>query len=144
MEHLAAEGLVDKFEVMRRTQDRNFHPFEQYGIDLPEISESLEIPANQKPGIEYELKRLKLLEEKEIKKLRFAWPEVRFCYDLARCAGIGYYRGFCFKITAENRAGTIYPLADGGSCDWMEQLLCDKKERLLVSGFGTQLYASNF
>ena len=144
IEQLAAQGSVEKKELMRRTQDPDFHPFEQYGIDLPEITEKLPMPTSSKSKIGHELKRLKLLEEKEIETMRLAYPDIRFQYNLARCAGIGYYRGLCFKITAKNSGGATYPLVDGGASDWMKKLLCNQRERLFVSGLGTQLYADLF
>jgi|GEM_PF-7063181 len=57
---------------------------------------------------------------------------------------MSYYQNGCFKISAQNSNGQIYPLVDGGFTDWTQQLVSSKKERLLVSGVGTELLCSNF
>ena len=47
-----------------------------------------------------------------------------------------YYKDFRFGIKLK---GMEYPIVDGGSVDWMEQLLQNKKQRLVISGLGTDL-----
>jgi hypothetical protein len=49
-----------------------------------------------------------------------------------------YYRGVQFKlyITVSGREGDI---ADGGLVDWTQQLLGNRKERLMISGYGLEL-----
>jgi hypothetical protein len=56
----------------------------------------------------------------------------------------GYYTGVRFGIYAQDRAGTEYFLADGGFTDWTQQLLSDRKERLLISGLGSERFVSCF
>jgi hypothetical protein len=57
--------------------------------------------------------------------------------DEARAAGRGYYRDLCFQIDAQTPAGDMLNLADGGTVDWTQQLLSDRKERLVISGVGS-------
>jgi hypothetical protein len=46
------------------------------------------------------------------------------------------------KISATDANGQRLPLVDGGCTTWTQQLLSDRKERLLVSGIGLSLLAS--
>lgn len=144
MEKLATQDFLARNMLLRKTQDIDFHPFEEFGIDLPETISSVKNIDGKRFGIERELKRLWLLEEKIINSLSLVYPEIDFFFDLARCAGIGYYDGFCIKITAENREGKRYPLIDGGASNWMKKLASNNKEQLFVSGMGTELFARFF
>jgi ribosomal protein S18 acetylase RimI-like enzyme len=56
----------------------------------------------------------------------------------------GYYTGVRFRIYARDRTNTEYFLADGGFTDWTQQLLSDRKERLLISGLGSERFISCF
>ena len=49
-----------------------------------------------------------------------------------------YYRALGFHLFARNTAGEEYFLADGGVTDWTQRLLGNRKERLFVSGMGTE------
>ncbi|MBN9385071.1 MAG: hypothetical protein J0H74_30225 [Chitinophagaceae bacterium] len=49
-----------------------------------------------------------------------------------------YYRGVQFKMIID-LAGKEWEIADGGFVDWTQQLLEDRKERLLIGGFGLEL-----
>lgn len=53
--------------------------------------------------------------------------------DRSREAGRSYYVGVCFKIF-----GGEIELGDGGFVEWTQTLLGDQKERLLISGIGTE------
>jgi hypothetical protein len=46
-----------------------------------------------------------------------------------------YYKGIQYKvdITLNNK---VYEIGDGGFVDWTQQLLQNKKERFLITGFG--------
>lgn len=144
LEKILSAEYVNRAEVTKHTQDPLFSPFTQYSIKIPKTLESIcgiRIPYQK---ISQEIEQLQLLEEKVICPLKEKYPYVRFFFDLERCAGMGYYRNFCFKISATNPSGTIFPLVDGGVCDWTEKLLQNQKERLLISGFGTELFARMF
>jgi len=49
-----------------------------------------------------------------------------------------YYKGIQFKMIID-LAGREWEIADGGFVDWTQQLLEDRKERLLIGGFGLDL-----
>lgn len=53
--------------------------------------------------------------------------------DLSRRSGRDYYTGLCFKLFAGD-----LEVADGGFTPWTQALLGDRKERLLISGLGTE------
>jgi hypothetical protein len=49
-----------------------------------------------------------------------------------------YYRGFRFQIAACPAGGRELELVDGGAVDWTSRLLSNAKERLLISGIGSE------
>ena len=57
--------------------------------------------------------------------------------DPARTAGRGYYRTACFWIHGSSGDGEKSQLCDGGCVDWTQRLLSDAKERLVISGVGS-------
>ena len=57
--------------------------------------------------------------------------------DDARMSGRAYYTGASFGIDANGMN-----LVDGGFVDWTQQLLSNRKERLLISGIGTERLAA--
>ena len=56
---------------------------------------------------------------------------VRVVEDPDRESGRGYYLGLCFKVH-----GADGEVGDGGFTDWTARLLGNRKERLLISGYG--------
>jgi len=88
--------------------------------------------------------RLDRLESQVCAPLRAAFPDADVAVDLARLEGLTYYDGLALRVTATSARGERFPLADGGSLDWMSRLLGDGKERMLASGFGPDLIASRF
>lgn len=77
-------------------------------------------------------------------ELSRAFPEVAIEAWPNREAGRGYYDGSCFQIHAFGPDGQEYFLADGGIVDWTQQLLSNKKERLMISGLGSERLCSVF
>jgi hypothetical protein len=71
-------------------------------------------------------------------------PDVIFELDPNRETGRGYYVNACFHIYASNMAGSEFELIDGGFTTWTQQLLSNNKERLLISGLGTERFCSQF
>jgi hypothetical protein len=55
-----------------------------------------------------------------------------------RESGRAYYRGLCFKVYARPAHGApdLVEVGDGGFVDWTARLLGNRKERLLISGYG--------
>jgi hypothetical protein len=58
-----------------------------------------------------------------------------------RRSGRGYYTGLCFKVQADFGAGEL-EVGDGGFVDWTAKLLGNRKERLLISGYGIDRIAA--
>jgi hypothetical protein len=61
--------------------------------------------------------------------------------DDDRASGRGYYRDLCFKVNALVD-GAITEIGDGGFTDWTARLLANRKERLLISGYGLDRIAA--
>lgn len=61
--------------------------------------------------------------------------EVESSIDASRTHGQGYYEHLCFKIGVR-RGDEIIEVGDGGTTGWMQQLLANRKERLVISGSG--------
>ena len=146
METIIRLKNLDRKEVGTHSQDNNFNAFSKYGIELPSSTDN---PALVDEMIlrDYEVKNhvkelIKISER--VETLKDKYPGVRFNYDLARIAGIGYYNGPCFKITAFNRRGEMYPLADGGYSNWLAKLLSNRKVGFFSSGFGLELFGKLF
>ncbi len=89
-------------------------------------------------------RRTRTLAEQVLQPLAHDYPDVRGEFDPERTGGRGYYTGACFHIYATNPAGREFELIDGGFTTWTQQLLSNKKERLLISGLGSERLCSLF
>ena len=69
--------------------------------------------------------------------VRARFADVACGLDPERRQGRDYYRGLCFHIHAGTPFGEEIQLADGGAVDWTQRLLSNAKERLVVSGVGS-------
>jgi hypothetical protein len=78
------------------------------------------------------------LESGVARPLSERFPEISIRFDPERESGRGYYERACFKLHAHNAAGDRIEILDGGFTDWTQALLGDRKERLLISGLGTE------
>lgn len=83
-------------------------------------------------------RREQALHEHVLGPLQEAHPGVDFAFDRERESGRGYYVGACFSVHVMDEARAVYELVDGGFTTWTQQLLSNKKERLLISGLGTE------
>ncbi len=86
--------------------------------------------------------RMDILRMKVVEELSAEYPDVRFVFDQARVNGRGYYTGVAFRIAARDAAGKEDGIVDGGLTDWTQQLLSNRKERLLISGAGSERVVS--
>jgi hypothetical protein len=59
-------------------------------------------------------------------------------FDDERQAGRTYYTDVCFAVHAVLADGARANLSDGGFTDWTARLLADGKERVLISGLGSE------
>jgi hypothetical protein len=76
--------------------------------------------------------------------LQKEYPGVRFYFNDERQNGRGYYKTLCFNLDAQNAQGQEFNLADGGCTDWSQLLLQNRKERLLISGIGSEILCKCF
>ena len=146
------ESIIDKYRLSREwlrrnTEDEGFDFIKESKINIRRFYESIpkinqDIIQNLK--IKGTVNILGEIENNVIKALKNQFPNVTFLFDIGRITGIGYYPNICFKITANNHLGDIYPLVDGGFVDWGQKMLSNKKELLLISGFGSELFCSMF
>lgn len=104
--------------------------------DLRELFGKLDLPVNTE--------FLSKVGGSVFKNLEKEFPTVSFNFQLDRLGGIGHYNSLCFRIDAKNRSGETYQLVDGGLTDWTQSLLSNKKERLLISGIGTEFLLRKF
>jgi hypothetical protein len=88
--------------------------------------------------------RGEILRTEVLDKLSQQYPAVELGYSLKQPQECGYYRGVRVGIYAQDQAGTEYFLADGGFTDWTQQLLSDRKERLMISGLGSERFVACF
>ena len=81
------------------------------------------------------------LEREVVEILAERHPDAKVEFDHERTTGRKYYRYACFQVNAEDSSGTDLFLADGGFTDWTEKLLSDTRERMAISGLGTERLA---
>jgi hypothetical protein len=79
---------------------------------------------------------VKDIENRVLTPLSEQFPEASCHFDPSRSTGRGYYQHVCFKIHLIDRDGVEMEVGDGGLTDWTQQLISDRKERLLISGIG--------
>jgi hypothetical protein len=84
------------------------------------------------------------LESDVIAPLRTEFPEAEFAMNQQRLEGLGYYRSFTLRISPQAPDGNRYPIADGGFTDWTARLLGNRKERLLISGIGSEFVCRTY
>jgi len=146
------EILIKKYDLnrdklSRKTQTPGYNYFKEAGIDIPMSSPVVNDQIHKELGggkITFLLKELERAGDGIFDKCQKLYPSTLFVFDFARLAGIGYYPDLCFKITATNNQGQIFPLIDGGVSLWTSALLQTKKEKLMVSGIGTEIVCQNF
>ncbi len=97
-----------------------------------------------KNGLQPLKSALKSAEDRLLVPLKKAFPSVRFSFDFARKAGLGYYQHLCYHIFAKTETGRRVQLADGGTVDWLAKLLASRKECMVTSGFGCELVQNKF
>jgi histidyl-tRNA synthetase len=76
----------------------------------------------------------------EIRAALGDWSDTQVVSGPDRSTGRAYYTGLCFKVVV-TVAAEPFEIADGGFVDWTQQLLGNRKERLLTSGIGVDRLA---
>lgn len=122
-----------------------------YDFELNHLFEHLEfyvLLTSQFPEFQYFNVKIKItdltmgllkerIQEKVVNPLKQKYEEVEVLFDDAPEAGRGYYQKVCFKADMENSKGWTFSLGDGGFTDWTPKIMNNKKERFLISGFGS-------
>ncbi len=85
-----------------------------------------------------------LLETQLLSPIRGEFQTVECGFDDQRTSGRGYYRELCFHIHATHPSGRRLELVDGGAVDWTQRLLSNAKERLVISGIGSERLCAEF
>jgi hypothetical protein len=78
------------------------------------------------------------LETRLFSPIRSEFEGVDCVLDEHRTSGRGYYLDLCFHIHATAASGRRWELVDGGSVNWTQQFLSNAKERLVISGIGSE------
>ncbi|MFD3586241.1 hypothetical protein [Streptomyces sp. NPDC058683] len=140
-QHFDAPGMLAHFQIFglvtagRDTGNRSFE-HQQLAEHLRFAARALATAGAHRTQI-----RLTCLEDANrpiVERIRgdlAAFPGASVIDDPDRTTGRGYYTGICFKIYA-GVEDQYLEVADGGFVDWSQLLTGNRKERLLVSGFG--------
>jgi len=106
---------------------------QQVGFSLETVRTSITV---------FDETRTQVLKADVLDKLSRSYSKVKFMFNQE--SGQGYYSGVRFQIYARDKAGTDYFIVDGGFTDWTQQLLSNRKERLLISGMGSERFVFCF
>lgn len=137
----------------RNTSNRDFERdalIDQIGVYLQTLSDLASIGySHGRPMVgltDFSGQHADILESVQ-QELTQQFPEVEIGVKPDRIQAKGYYYPFCFWIFVTGEDGVEQNIGDGGFTDWTQQLLSNKKERLLISGLGSErlcfLYAAN-
>jgi hypothetical protein len=88
--------------------------------------------------------RIDTLQVNVIDPLAAKHPNVKVDFDQDRQSGRGYYVDTCFRIDAKSPDRLDLLLVDGGFTTWTQQLLSNRKERLMTSGLGSERLCACF
>jgi hypothetical protein len=81
--------------------------------------------------------RLAALESEVLVPLRQGVENLTCVIDPERTSGRGYYSGLAFQIYGQTGHEESF-LVDGGEVNWTQKLLANAKERLIISGLGSE------
>lgn len=73
-----------------------------------------------------------------------AFGSVDFRTDRKRKRAKGHYTDFAFLLHVARGSGQALEVLDGGSVDWTQKYLSNAKERLVISGLGTERLCYEF
>jgi hypothetical protein len=84
------------------------------------------------------------IEAQLLAAIRSEFEHVACGSDEGRTNGRGYYSDLCFHIHATAGTGQRLELVDGGSVNWTQKFLSNHKERLIISGIGSERLCGEF
>ncbi|MFJ4840450.1 hypothetical protein [Streptomyces sp. NPDC088746] len=145
-QHFDAPGMLAHFQIFglvtagRDTGNRSF--------EHRQLAEHLRFAARALAavGAEHTEIRLTCLDDAcrpVIDRMRgglAALPGVAVIEDPDRTTGRGYYTSMCFKVCTVVDGHSL-EVGDGGFVDWSQLLTGNRKERLLISGYGVDRLA---
>ena len=79
-----------------------------------------------------------------IMKLKKEFEDVDIGHEKAKTEETKYYRHLRFHVYASPPRGHETELVDGGDTDWTQKLLNNAKERLVISGIGSERLCEKF
>lgn len=79
-----------------------------------------------------------------IANLKRKFKGVEICLEKAQTEDEEYYRELRFKVYVSPARGHEIELVDGGDTDWAQKLLNNAKERLVISGLGSERLCRKF
>ncbi|MBN2384147.1 hypothetical protein JXQ70_14820 [bacterium] len=88
----------------------------------------------------YEPTQRAVLQECVLEPLGSRFGQIRFEADHDRVSGKGYYQEVAFQIHVNDLNDQGYLIVDGGFTDWTRRYLSNQKERLLISGLGSERF----
>jgi hypothetical protein len=87
---------------------------------------------------------VELIEAQLFRGIRSAFKNIECGFDEQRTKGRPYYLTVCFHIYATAPSGQEMELVDGGDVNWTQKLLSNAKERLVISGIGSERVCAEF
>jgi hypothetical protein len=79
-----------------------------------------------------------------LENLKKEFDDVDVGLEKMRTRKTEYYRELRFKVYASPARGPEVELVDGGGTDWTQKLLNNAKERLIISGIGSERLCEKF
>jgi hypothetical protein len=79
-----------------------------------------------------------------VENLRGEFRDVKIGLEKAQVKSTEYYCELRFKVYASPTRGHEVELVDGGCTDWTQKLLNNAKERLIISGIGSERLCEKF
>ena len=79
-----------------------------------------------------------------LETLKKEFDDVDISLEKMRAREAEYYRELRFKVYARIAKGREMELVDGGGTDWAQKLLNSAKERLIISGIGSERLCEKF
>ncbi len=79
-----------------------------------------------------------------LENLKKQFDDVDIGLEKAPTRGTEYYRELRFRVYASPTGGHEKELVDGGDTDWTQKLLNNAKERLVISGIGSERLCEKF
>jgi hypothetical protein len=79
-----------------------------------------------------------MLEDRLLRPIYDQFEGIEMRLDNERLSQRNYYKNLSFQVDATDLSGQQLNLVDGGDVDWTRKLLNNAKERLVISGLGSE------